>query len=276
MNLQNIPGKDEFRRCFNCPKGFKIVNADYSGQENICLANASLDSDILAFYESGEDDMHSYNAKKIFPELLQDLSLKEIKEQRPDLRQIAKSVSFALAYGGNGYTIANNLGMSQEKGDEIYDSYFKAFPQLKEFFDKTIKESMERGFIIIDEQTNRKFYFKNFDKLKKYKKDKNWKKFFTLKGKYERACLNYIIQGAAGSITKLAAIIFRKWILDNDLEDKVFITNLVHDEINVECKTEVSEIVAKELEIAMFNAGTKWCKTVPLNADAVITDYWTH
>jgi DNA polymerase-1 len=275
VNLQNIPSDEDFRKCFRADIGNKIVNSDYSGQENICLANASLDPDILAFYESGESDMHSYNAKKIFPEL-KNFTLNQIKKDRPDLRQIAKSVSFALAYGGNGYTIANNLGISEERGEEIYQSYFKAFPKLKEFFDKTIHNSMKRGYIIIDQITNRKFYFKDFDKLQEYKINQNWSKYYGTKGKYERACLNYIIQGAAGSITKLAAIYFRRWILHNNLQNDVFITNLVHDEINVECKEELSEKVAKALELKMFEAGALWCKTVPLKSEAAIVDYWTH
>lgn len=274
-NLQNIPSDLDFRRAFSCPQGYKIVNADYSGQENICLANTSLDPDILRFYEEGLDDMHSYNAQKIFPELA-NLSLEDIKKYHPDKRQIAKSVSFALAYGGNGFTIANNLGISLKRGEEIYQSYFNAFPKLKLFFDKTIRESMQRGYIIIDDITNRKFYFKDFQMLKSYKENNLWKEYYTTKGKYERACLNYIIQGAAGSITKFAAVLFRKWILDNNYQDKVFITNLVHDEINVECIEELSQSVAENLEIAMKKSGQKWCKIVPLNADAKIVDYWSH
>jgi hypothetical protein len=51
---------------------------------------------------------------------------------------------------------------------------------------------MKRGYIIIDEVTNRKFYFKDFDKLEEYKSNGEWSKFYSIKGKYERACLNYI------------------------------------------------------------------------------------
>ena len=274
-NLQNIPSEDRFRQAFDSPEGYNIVNADYSGQENICLANSSMDPDILNFYYEGHSDMHSYNAKKIFTEL-NDLSLDEVKKQHPDKRQIAKSVSFALAYGGNGYTISNNLGISPEEGERIYQSYFDAFPQLKKFFDRTIEESMKRGYIIIDPVTNRRYYFKYFKKLKYFKEQKNWKQYFTLKGKYERSCLNYIIQGAAGSITKLAAIYFKKWILDQNLQNDVFITNLVHDEINVESLEQYSSFVANGLEESMKKAGEVWCKTIPLNAEAAIGTYWTH
>lgn len=47
-------------------------------------------------------------------------------------------------------------------------------------------------------------------------------------------------------------------------------------EINVEVKQEYADLAAKNLEIAMESAGNKWCKTVPLKADAVIASYWTH
>lgn len=203
------------------------------------------------------------------------MTLTEIKKNRPDLRQIAKSVSFALAYGGNGYTISNNLGISTEEGEEIYNSYFKAFPGLKQYFNNSINESMSKGYILIDSISNRKYFFKDFKLLKDYKKNKQWREFYGLKGKYERACLNYKIQGAAGSITKLACILFRKYIIENNLEDKVFITNAVHDEIVIE-STSFHEVHAKALEKAMYDAGKRWCNIVPLYAEAVITDYWHH
>lgn len=275
-NLQNIPSDIRFRECFIASEGNNIVNADYSGQENILLVNSSLDEKLLEFYDSGETDMHSFNAKMIFPDKLDKLSLDEIKENYPDLRQIAKSVSFALAYGGNGYTIANNLGISLEEGEDIYNSYFDAFPGLKDFFDKTIKKSMNRGFIEIDSLTKRKFFFKDFKDLKKLKKEKDWSNYYRLRGKYERACLNYIIQGAAGSVTKLAGILFRNWILKNNYQDLVFITNMVHDEINVECKESLSKETANALVKCMIKAGSYWCKTVKLDAEYKISKYWTH
>ena len=55
---------------------------------------------------------------------------------RKDLRQQAKSVEFAVAYGGTGFTIANNNNISVEEGNKIYEAYFKAFPGLKSYFKK--------------------------------------------------------------------------------------------------------------------------------------------
>ncbi len=95
-NLQNIPSEVEYRKCFTCPINSKIVNADYSGQEQIVLANKANEPNLIEFYNSGQDDMHSYIASKIWPDKLNNLSLKEIKKQYPELRQIAKTAGFAI------------------------------------------------------------------------------------------------------------------------------------------------------------------------------------
>jgi DNA polymerase I-like protein with 3'-5' exonuclease and polymerase domains len=85
-----------------------------------------------------------------------------------------------------------------------------------------------------------------------------------------------LIQGTSGSMTKYAGVLFRKWILYNKLEDFVFITNIIHDELNVECKKEYSQQVKENLEKAMLKAAEIWCKEVPMKATAVITNYWGH
>ena len=69
---------------------------------------------------------------------------------------------------------------------------------------------------------------------------------------------------------------FRKWIIDNKLEDVIFITNLVHDEINIEVREDYAQLAAENLELCMSKAADKWCKTIKLSADACITTYWNH
>lgn len=260
-NLQNIPAKPEFRSAFNCANGFKIVNSDYSGQETVILANKSLEPNIIKLLREG-GCMHCFVVKALHPELAH-LIDKEIKENHKDKRQIAKSAGFAINYGGTGYTISNNLGISIEKGDEVYNAYFKAFPLLKEYFRITQRIALSRGYILIDPITGRKNWFRP---------PRNNRE----RGAIKRLALNAPIQGEAAGITKYAPILFRKWILENNLENVISITNLVHDEINVEVVEKYAELAAKNLEKCMAIAGDKWCKTIPLKADAVITNYWTH
>lgn len=121
------------------------------------------------------------------------------------------------------------------------------------------KQSKVQGYILIDPITGRKFWTGD-----------------RTSHKVDKLAQNFPIQGEAGGITKYAAILFRRWILMNKLQDVVFITNLVHDEVNVEVLEGYAGIAAKGLESAMNKAAEKWCKIVPLTAGAAIVDYWTH
>jgi DNA polymerase-1 len=189
-NLQNIPSDKEYRMAFDAPEGHVIVNADYSGQESIILVNKSLDEDLIEFYKSGGGDMHSYVASKIFPELA-GLSLADIKKYHKDKRQIAKAANFALAYGGTGFTIAKNLGIPASQGEAVYNAYFKAFPGLKNYFDRCKRQAVKDGFILIDKQTRRKYYYPHLADMKHYRRTGDIKAYNKLKGRLERASLNY-------------------------------------------------------------------------------------
>jgi len=261
-NLQNIPASKPFRSAFIASPGFSLLNADYNSQESRVLAEVSGDAAMISFFNDGHPIHGEDIASKIYPELA-DVSLSDIKKYHKDKRQVAKGAGFAINYGGNGFTIAKNLGIDAEEGEFVYNAYFKAFPGLKKYFKKVQKESLSRGYILIDNITGRKNWFES----PKNKMEKS---------SIERAALNFPIQGEAGSITKLAGIYFRRELISNKLEDVANITNIVHDEINVEVREDYSAQIAKLLEQSMEKAGDLWCKTIKLKAEAAISDYWTH
>ena len=64
--------------------------------------------------------------------------------------------------------------------------------------------------------------------------------------------------------------------MDNNLFGKLYMCNVIHDEIVVECKESKAEKVAKILKNCMERAGDKFCKTVPLTAEPCIEDFWNH
>lgn len=275
-NLQNIPSKPEFRYAFDALPGKKLINSDYTGQEKIILVNKSLDKDLLIFYDKNLGDIHSYTAKLVYKKELADIDLEDVKSKRKDLRQKVKASGFAIDYGGNGYTIAANLGISVEEGDEVYNAYFDAFPGLKDFFSKEREKSLKQGFILIDEITRRKFYFKDYNRLQEAKLYNDYKTANKLEGAMGRAAQNYVIQGTAGSITKLAIILIHEWLQENYLFNQIKIILLVHDEIVLEADEMLSDVAKNKLQELMELAGSYWCKRVPLKADAVVSDLWEH
>lgn len=303
INFQNIPSDKETRACFIADKGNVLIGADYSGQEQIVLANRSLDKGLLEFYDSGKTDMHAFVASKMYKELA-GLSEKEIKENHSDKRYNAKTGGFAINYGGNGSTIARNNNLSQEEGDYVYDAYFEAFPELESYFEEEKKKGVSLGYIqfndiiktksfiegyddylILGQQLNRNFwdrwkevkfqYFEkgNFEQEYRDMKDK-MSRYFKFRGAIERKALNFPIQGTSATITKISGIYFFKWLRENSLLGKVLFVNVIHDENLIEAPKEIADNVAENLKECMVRAGAIFCKRVPLKVDVTLSPYW--
>jgi DNA polymerase-1 len=301
-NMQNIPSDNRTRGCFQSEPGNTLVVSDYSGQEQIVLANKSLDTDLLEFYSKGLGDMHSFIASKIFPEL-SNLTLDEIKDNHKQKRQIAKGAGFAINYGGTGITISQNLNISMEDGENVYKAYFKAFPGLANYFKQEKQRALKLGYIQFNNISGRKCYIPYFDEFQKlhkeiYETDGFWddykleksknsakfinyfkpkvREYFMKRGDIERMSLNFPIQGTSADVTKLACVYFYRYLLENDLIFKVKVVNVVHDEIIVECPNELSSNISTILQKSMEDAGQVFCKVVKLRAEPVKTVTWKH
>ena len=206
-NLQNLPHDAFTRSCFIAEPGNKIIAADYCGQESIVLANFAKDASLLNFYQKGLQDMHSFVAFLLFPELqtksqeeLTNEDLELIKKEHKDLRQIAKTAEFALGYGGNEDTIAKNVGCSKEKGKEVYENYFKAFTGLKSYYTKVMDATKDNGYIQFNPVTKRKFFISHDNPLIKYKYEEyltpeEEKEYRKSAAEIQRMSQNFPIQG---------------------------------------------------------------------------------
>ena len=62
-------------------------------------------------------------------------------------------------YGGNGSTIAKNCNLSKKEGDFVYNSYFEAFPNLRDYFDLVFARASHFGYIEYNNVTRRKYFF---------------------------------------------------------------------------------------------------------------------
>lgn len=85
-----------------------------------------------------------------------------------------------------------------------------------------------------------------------------------------------MIQGLSGSMTKLAGVLIREELMKAGIYDHAFIVNLVHDEIVIECRQDLTEQVCSIVKNAMEDAGKVFCKHVPMVANPVVSDYWRH
>lgn len=300
-NLQQLPSDSRYRKCFIPEKGNIMIAADYTGMESVVFANKTLDKGLLEFYDKNLGDMHSFVAKMCFPEELKEVALEDVKNVRKDLRQNAKAAGFAIQFGGVGFTISNNLGVSPEIGDQVYEAYMNGFPGVKDYFDKVFKETLENGYITFNDITKRKSFFDFFDRFrklqtdmdnmdwKKYREEKNKnsylftnkyqpivKDYFKLKGIIERKSYNFPVQGSSADITKVALLLIWDYIIKNKLFNILKICNVVHDEIIVECPLNIQKEVTEVVYNSMIKAGSLFFTRVKLDAVAEAGDHWIH
>lgn len=299
INKQNIP-KGEDRMCFTPEEGNIFIVSDYDGQETRILAEFAKDDKYTDYVLN--KDMHCFCTRLLYPEL-KDLSDKEIKEKHPQKRTRSKGVSFAIAYGGNEDTLKTNLSISLQHASYIFTNYMNYFSGLKKFFADAGKEALTNDYILIHPKTRGKTRTYIFDIYKKnkeiientpnfwdiYRKEKEEdseefnevlkplvSSFFRAKSEIERKAINYKIQGTAAYMTKLALYYVYQYILQNNLFNIVFVCNIVHDEIILECPKEMAPEISAMLKKSMEDAGKYFCSTIPLTASPVESMFWEH
>lgn len=172
VNLQNIPrlpdkrnrisGKLYERDLFIPEEGCSYVVADFSSQEARILADASNDLKYLDYVV--HKDIHSFCTRLLDPSL-SDLSDAEIKKQHASTRTRAKSITFAIQFGGNGATIAANLGIPMAEGERIYREFINHFPGLKKYFSSVQEISIKQGYILVNPITGRRRFFQDVEQL---------------------------------------------------------------------------------------------------------------
>lgn len=311
-NCQQIPGDEDYRKAFIAKEGCTLINCDYSSQEARVVADICGDISMMKFFNEGDpihgEDYHSMTATKLFSVMRNEPELIISKKTHPKERNQAKSISFKIIYGGAASTLKDDLGVTEEEAQVFIDSYLDAFPGLRQYFEDSHKAALETGYIIIDPITERRYWEPRYDRMKKlqedvwkfYPKDYSklnperkaevkeqlykdhpeiksmWKEIFTIQGELCRCSQNYKVQGTSGSQTKTAAIIFRNYQIENNLRDKVWLTNLVHDEAIAECTEDYAEEAKELIEKCMVDAAHVFCKRVKMAATAVITTFWKH
>lgn len=297
LNAQNLPKEAETRACFIAEPGNVWISSDYTGQESLLMASIANDETMLNLLKSGSD-MHSYVAQLAWPEILGNLSLEEIKSKHKDLRQQAKSIEFAIAYGGNERTISKNNNIPIEDAKKIYDNYMNGFKGVAAFQRFRRQDFKNKGYILINSLTGHKAFFDNWDYIKKgllLRKDSNYwqeyrqakedkdteflrkfREFNKIIDDNEKASINYVIQGAGALCFKLSSIKLFNYLKKHNLLFKVKYCIPVHDEINIEVPEELGEQMSKVLLKCMEDGAAPFCTKIKLTADPVIGQHWIH
>ena len=250
-NLQNIPIRTEIgreiRRAFIAEPGHRLISADYSQIELRVLAHLSGDETLIAAFARGED-IHDRTALKVFGEN-SGLSPHE-------LRRRAKIVNYALLYGKTAFTLAKDIGVTQQAAQEFIEAYFAGFPRVRGFIDQTLEDARQTGMV--------KTMFGRRRPVPELT-SKNGQ----IRSAAERVAVNLPIQGTAADILKRAMIDVHAALKAERSDARMILT--VHDELLFEAPADQVDAVSALVRERMARAVIL---KVPLDVDVGVGENW--
>ncbi|MBR9794271.1 MAG: DNA polymerase I [Gammaproteobacteria bacterium] len=251
-NLQNIPIRNEegrrVRKAFIARDGYKIVAADYSQIELRIMAHLSGDKGLLDAFAHGKD-IHRATASEVFNVAEDDVT--------DNQRRSAKAINFGLIYGMSAFGLAKQLHVGRQEAQEYMDLYFKRYPGVLDYMDRTRDFAKEHGYV--ETVFGRRLY------LPEIKSSNGARR----KGA-ERAAINAPMQGTAADVIKMAMIQVDDWIRSTDSDDVVMIMQ-VHDELVFEIKQDTLDTNVATIVELMEQAATL---SVPLKVEAGNGENW--
>lgn len=234
-NLQSIPVKGEFaeslREAFipSSKKGC-ILSGDYSQIELRILASLSGDENLIRAFKQNLD-IHNFTASLLFGVETEDLSDSQ--------RNIAKRVNFGIVYGMSSYGLSKELKITPVEAQNFIDDYFKRYPKVKEYINKTYVQVEKKGFVTTILGRRRKLPDINSSNLH-------------LREFARRQAINAPIQGSCADLIKVAMVRIDKELAKRGLKTKLIMQ--IHDELifDVACNEleTVKSVVKKHMEEA--------------------------
>ena len=256
-NLQNIPiktddGKD-IRKSFVSETGNILISADYNQIEMRILADLADVKELKKAFNN-KQDIHSLTASQVFNV--------KISEVNSDMRRKAKAINFGIIYGISQYGLAKQIMVSNNEASDFLNSYFKRFPEIKDYMNETIKFCRKSGYV--NNIFGRRIHITGIN-------DKN----FNIRNFQERAAINAPIQGSAAEIMRLAMIRINKKMNENN-EKKCKMLLQIHDELIFE----VPKVIEKKFtnlikdEMVSVKDSDLHSFSTPLTVDVNSGDNW--
>ena len=252
-NLQNIPIRTEVGRSLRkafVPENnsFVILSADYSQIELRIMAHYADDENMINAFKRNHD-IHTETAMRIF-------NLKSKSDVTAGMRRKAKEVNFGIIYGIGAFGLANRLEIKNSEAKDIIDRYFREYPKVRDYMEKTKQFAHENGYV--ETLKGRRRYLNQINNQNA-----------AARAEDERAAINMPIQGTAADMIKIAMTDIYNEFVKNKFESRMLLQ--VHDELVFEVKKTELEKVKKIVINKMKNALKL---NVPIEVEAGTGENW--
>lgn len=231
-NMAQIPNSGsvygpECRECWVAEDGWVLVGCDASGLELRMLAHYMQDEEYVKAVTQGSSKDGT------------DVHTKNQKAAGLQTRDQAKTFIYAFLYGAGPGKIGSIIGAGAKEGQKLIDRFLKSTPALSRLRAK-VATYATKGFV--PGLDGRKIWVRS-----------------------EHSALNSLLQGAGSICMKQALCIFYDKVSQNNWPVR-FVAN-VHDEIQLETKTEYVTIVGEAARQSIIEAGEHFKLRCPLDGE---------
>jgi len=128
LNAQGINKEEEVRECFTlATEGLILLGGDFDGFEVVLIDAAYGDPDLREELLSGKK-IHGIFGTFLFPgKSYEDIIATKKLPEGENLYSRAKNGVFAMAYGGEAYTLMHRVGISEQAANEAYNRFLKRY-----------------------------------------------------------------------------------------------------------------------------------------------------
>jgi len=250
-NLQNIPVRTEegkrIRRAFVAEKGNVLLSADYSQIELRLLAHVADIAPLKEAFAAGED-IHARTAAEVFGVPAAGMDA--------DTRRKAKAINFGIIYGISAFGLSAQLGIPAAEAKAYIDAYFKRYPGIRAYMERTKEEARISGFVTTP--FGRRCWVPGI-------KDRAMaRRAFS-----ERAAINAPLQGGAADIIKRAMVRLPRALAEAGSGARMLLQ--VHDELLFEVPEAEAQAAAALVRGVMEGAASL---SVPLVVETGIGRNW--
>ncbi|HSE77857.1 MAG TPA: DNA polymerase I [Alphaproteobacteria bacterium] len=247
-NLQNIPVRTDegrkIRRAFVAAPGYELVSFDYSQIELRLLAHVADIAQLKAAFRDGID-IHALTASQVFGV--------PVKGMDPMVRRRAKAINFGIIYGISAFGLARQLSIPQGEARAYIDAYFKRYPGIRDYMERTKKEAQQNGYVLTP--FGRRCHVPGI--RSKNPAERNFS---------ERAAINAPLQGGAADIIKRAMVRMPAALAKAKLGARMLLQ--VHDELLFEVAPKERAATVDAVKRAMEGAAAPHVAlSVPLVVD---------
>jgi len=247
-----------------------FVDSDYESLEPHIFASVSGDKGLQDIFNN---NMDFYSTIAIMTEKLTNVSADKSSDNYlgkvdKEARQRAKAYCLGIPYGMESFKLSKDLDIDQREAQSLIDQYMKAFPQLKQWMDRTDLAVKSVGYVtsLVGRKRRMPEAVSIFNKHGDSILDslQLWKDYHEQGALYEdmkekrwklKNCINngrnFQIQSLAASVVNRSSIAINLELAAKNI--KAFIVCSVHDQTIVECRVEDKEAVAEIVQRNMEN-----------------------